>query len=330
LAQRTTAGMANIEVPSGDPRTWRVGDCTITRIIEMETIGGQSFIMPEATKEVAESVEWLVPHFADKKGRMKFAVQLMVVDAPGGVRIAIDTCVGNDKKRPLPNWHMRTAPFLAHLAKVGITPDSVTHVFCTHLHTDHIGWNTMKVDGKWVPTFPKAEYLFGKKEFEYWSNGGQAGEPGAEEGGIEEELADSIQPIVDAGLAKLVDMDHVIVDSSSTCIRLRPTLGHTPGHTSLMVESKGAQAIITGDCFHHPLQLTKTAIGSRADTDPAMATDTRERLLAEFCGTPTLLFGTHFARPTVGTVVQHTEKYRLDTSAADKAIVHRTTSESKL
>merc|ERR1719382_1662649 len=201
--------------------------------------------MPEATKAVARSVDWLVPDFADEQGRMKFAVQLMVVDAPGGVRIAVDTCVGNDKVRPLPNWHMRTAPFLRHLEQAGFPPASVTHVFCTHLHTDHIGWNTMKVDGRWAPTFPKAQYLFGKEEFEYWSRGGQAGEVGAEEGGIEEELADSITPIVELGLARFVDMDHVLVDEGDTRIYLRPTIGHTPGHTSLIIESRGAKAIIT-------------------------------------------------------------------------------------
>merc|ERR1719199_1847975 len=112
----------------------------------------------------------------------------MVVDAPGGIRIAVDTCVGNDKKRELSTWHMRTAPFLEHCARVGITPESVTHVFCTHLHTDHIGWNTRKVAGKWVPTFPRAQYLFGKKEFDYWSGGGRAGEGEAIEGGIDEEM----------------------------------------------------------------------------------------------------------------------------------------------
>ncbi|CAE8662431.1 unnamed protein product [Polarella glacialis] len=301
-----------IDVPNGDPKTWQVGDCKVTRIIEMETIGGQTWIMPQATKEVVRSVDWLCPHFADKEGRMKFAIQLMVVDAPG-VRIAVDTCVGNDKARPLPHWHLRSGPFLEHLEKAGITTDSVTHVFCTHLHTDHIGWNTRLQDGKWVPTFPKAQYLFGKTEFEYWSGGGTAGENGsAGEGSIHEELADSIQPIIDAGLARFVATDHTIVDEAGNRIYLRPTPGHTPGHASLMIESQGARAIITGDCFHHPLQLTKISVGSRADTDSAQAVSTRQELLEEFCGTPTLLFGTHFARPTVGVVVPHAENFRLD------------------
>merc|ERR1719329_1080491 len=128
-----------IPTPMGDPKSWQIGDCRITRIIEMETVGGQQWIMPGASNDVVKSVEWLVPNFADAKGRAKFAIQLMVVDAPGGVRIAVDTCVGNDKQRPLPNWHMRTAPFLQHMEMAGIPPESVTHVFCTHLHTDHIG-----------------------------------------------------------------------------------------------------------------------------------------------------------------------------------------------
>jgi glyoxylase-like metal-dependent hydrolase (beta-lactamase superfamily II) len=248
---------------------------------------------------------------------MKFAIQLMVVDAPGGIRIAIDTCVGNDKKRPLKNWHMRTAPFLRDLEDVGITRESITHVFCTHLHTDHIGWNTMKVDGQWVPTFPKAQYLFGKKEYEYWSGGGGNGHS------IEEELSDSVQPIIDAGLARFIDLDHVMVDTASTRIYLRPTPGHTPGHASLIIESLGTKAIVTGDCFHHPLQFTKTDCSSVADSDRIQAIETRESLLAEFCGTQTLIFGTHFARPTCGCVVRHSEKYKLDTSAAEAVVTAR-------
>jgi len=303
---------AMIEAPNGDPKTWQVGNVRVTRLIEMETIGGQEWIMPKATREVAKSVEWMCPAFADAKGRMKFAIQLMVVDAPGGIRIAVDTCVGNEKKRPLPNWDMRTGPFLEHLKMAGIAPESITHVYCTHLHVDHVGWNTMKVDGKWVPTFPNAKYLFGKKEFEYWTTGGQAGENGSEEGNIDEELADSVQPIIDLDLHELVDFNHVLVDDGSTRIYIRPTLGHTPGHTSLMIESCGSKAIVTGDCFHHPIQFTETAVGSRADTNSAQATRTREELLKEFCGTSGLVFGTHFARPTVGTVVRHKKNYRFD------------------
>jgi len=285
----------------------------------METIGGQTWIMPKATKEVARSVSWMAPNFSDDRGSMKFAIQLLVVDAPG-IRIAVDTCVGNDKKRPLAHWHLRSAPFLEDLEKAGITTDSVTHVFCTHLHTDHIGWNTRWIDGCWVPTFPKAEYLFGKKEYDFWLAGGRAGENGSE-GDIAEEMADSVQPIVDAGLAKFVDTDHVILNAAQTRIFLRPTPGHTPGHASLMIESKGAKAIITGDCFHHPIQLTKIDIGSRADTDSALAVNTRKCLLEELSGTSTLMFGTHFARPTAGTVVPHTENYKLCTEASAAAVV---------
>mmetsp|Transcript_14130 Transcript_14130/g.29614 ORF Transcript_14130/g.29614 Transcript_14130/m.29614 type:complete len:318 (+) Transcript_14130:26-979(+) len=316
-----------IDCPDGDPKTWQVGACKVTRIMEMETIGGQTWIMPAATKEVTKSVEWLVPNFADEKGRMKFAIQLMVVDAPGGIRIAVDTCVGNDKKRPLEHWNMRSEPFLQHLESAGFPPESITHVFCTHLHTDHIGWNTRMENGKWVPTFPNAKYLFGKQEFEYWSGGGSAGEGGAE-GGIEEELADSITPVMDAGLVELVDFHHVLVDTGDTRLYLRPTLGHTPGHVSLMVESCGSKAVITGDCFHHPIQFTETAVGSRADTDSAQATRTREELLNEFCGTPTLVFGTHFARPTVGTVRRYRKKFMLDTTSP--AVVQAASENAKL
>jgi len=128
-----------------------------------------------------------------------------------------------------------------------------------------------------------------------------------------------VQPIVDAGLAELVETDHVLVDSGSTRVYLRPTPGHTPGHASLVVESSGASAIVTGDCIHHPLQLTELALCSVADTDRAEATKTRERLLSELCDSPTLVFGTHFARPTCGLVRRNDRGYWLDTTTAARA-----------
>merc|ERR1712008_381762 len=296
------------------PKRWRVGDCTVTRVMEMETVGGQTGLLPGATNEVARSVKWLAPLFADERGRLKFAVQLMVVDVPGGMRIAVDTCVGNDKHRPaMRNWHMRTGPFLKHMERVGIFRESITHVFCTHLHTDHIGWNTMKVDGKWVPTFPNAQYLFGRSEFDYWSQGGRAGEGGSLGETLDEELHDSVLPIIEAGLSRLVDSNYVLFDGGGTQIYLRPTPGHTPGHTSLIIESRGAKAIITGDCFHHPLQLAKPELGFVGDTDSAEAMRTRQTILRELCGTPAMMFGTHFPRPTVGVVVADGESHRLET-----------------
>lgn len=240
---------------------------------------------------------------------------MMVVDAPSGQRVAVDTCVGNDKKRELDVWNMRTGPFLEHCIAAGVPPESISHVLCTHLHTDHIGWNTRLVEGKWVPTFPRARYLFAKKEYEYWAGGGVAGTGTADT----ESMQDSVQPIVDAGMADLVDMEHVLVDAGDAArIFLRPTPGHSPGHVSLVIESRGARAVITGDCVHHPIQMARLELGSSADTDAAEAVRTRECLLGDLAGTGTLLFGTHFAKPTCGCVTRDplSGAFRLDTAAS--------------
>merc|ERR1719240_1778070 len=214
--------------------------------------------------------------------------------------------LGTTKKRESnPIWHMRTGPFLDHLAKVGITPESVTHVFCTHLHTDHVGWNTRMVEGKWLPTFPRAQYLFGKEEYNHWSRT------------PDETMADSVQPILDAGLAKFVDVHHVLVSSRNPDVQiyLRPTRGHTPGHCSVVIKSQGASALITGDCIHHPIQFTEMIV-SPFDTDSEQALQTRKELLHEFCDTDTLIFGTHFAGPGVGVVRRYRKNYFLDTGCA--------------
>ena len=160
-------------------------------------------------------------------------------------RIIVDTCLGNDKQdRRIPHWNDRDGPFLADLTDAGFPAELIDTVLCTHLHVDHVGWNTMKVDGKWVPTFPRAKYLIGRIEYEHWSSVQDRPD-------MQVILADSVSPIVDAGLATLVETTERICDE----ISLIPTIGHTPGHVSVMIESKGEQALITGDFMHHPCQI---------------------------------------------------------------------------
>src|SRR5580658_10163608 len=171
---------------------WRVGDVTITKIVEMEVTGGSRFILPQATYEEILPISWLQPHFADERGRLKMSIHALVVEAPGR-RIVVDTCLGNDKTgRRIPNWNNLQLPFLADLAAAGFARESIDTVLCTHLHVDHVGWNTMLVDGKWVPTFPKARYLIGQAEWDHWH--AQSGPD------TRELLGDSVRPIFDAGL----------------------------------------------------------------------------------------------------------------------------------
>jgi glyoxylase-like metal-dependent hydrolase (beta-lactamase superfamily II) len=150
---------------------WRVGDATITPVVEVESVTSPRFLFKDvgkgSVKELAARAPWLDGTFVDERGYLLQRIQCLVVDI-GGTRIAVDTCVGNDKVRANPGWNQLQLPFLADLAEAGFSPDSIDAVVCTHLHVDHVGWNTMLVDGRWVPTFPNARYVFAQPEFDYW------------------------------------------------------------------------------------------------------------------------------------------------------------------
>lgn len=281
---------------------WRVGDVVIKRIVEIESVGGSRFILPDATREASLEYEWLQPHFMDEKGNLKMSIHALVVDT-GEKVILVDTCVGNDKQRNIPAWSNLQTNFLERLEEAGYPPGRIDIVLCTHLHVDHVGWNTMLVGGKWVPTFPNARYLIGRKEWEYW-------ERNEDESVYGSVLADSVKPIFEEDLVDLVEMDEKICVG----VELEPSPGHTPGHVSVKIESSNNKALITGDFMHHPVQMTRTDWCSSADTDPIKGRATREAMLAEYLDTDVLLIGTHFASPTAGYVRSHaTGAYWLDT-----------------
>ncbi len=280
---------------------WTIGDVTVTKIVELEMTGGTRFLLPQATREDILPIAWLRPHFADEEGRLRMSIHSFVVETRDR-RIVVDTCLGNDKKdRRIPHWNDRDGPFLADLAAAGFPADSIDTVLCTHLHVDHVGWNTRLVDGKWVPTFPRARYLMGRTEYEHWS--GVKDRPD-----MAHIMADSVTPIVEAGLATLVETNERICDE----ISLIPTLGHTPGHVSVMIQSKGEQAMITGDFMHHPCQIAHPEWSTLADSDPDQGIETRRRMFQRLAGTPVLIIGTHFAGATAGRLVADGDSYRLD------------------
>jgi len=272
---------------------WQIGKVRITRVVEMQVTGGSRFILPDATREACLPIEWLAPHFMDEKGNLIMSIHALVIDTSQR-RIIVDTCIGNDKERSIPNWSNLQTSFLKDLAAEGYPRESIDTVLCTHLHVDHVGWNTMLVDGEWVPTFPNARYLLAAKEFEYWSARGDD-EPDGLNDNI---MADSVQPVVAAGLVDLVDWTHEVCPE----VTLEPTPGHTPGHVSVHVRSEGAEALITGDFMHHPCQMTRTEWCSPADFDSAQGQTTRESVLAQYADTDVLVIGTHFATPTAGHV----------------------------
>lgn len=280
---------------------WRIGDVTVTKIVELETVGGSRFILPDATYEAVQPISWLCPHFADEKGKLRMSIHSLVVETPD-CTVIVDTCLGNDKKdRRVPTWNDRQGRFLADLAEAGFPREKIDTVLCTHLHVDHVGWNTMLVDGRWKPTFPNARYLFGRLEFEHWRSQ-------TENAHMLPVFADSVAPVVEAGLHELVEADQRLTPE----ISLVPTHGHSPGHVSVKISSRGEEALITGDWAHHPCQFARPEWCSTADYDPAAAEVTRRRMLEELAEKPILVIGTHFAGATAGRVRRDGKAYRLE------------------
>jgi glyoxylase-like metal-dependent hydrolase (beta-lactamase superfamily II) len=280
---------------------WRIGDVTVTKVVELEMTGGSRFLLPQATPEAIMPITWLQPHFADENGRLAMSIHTFVVETPGR-RIIVDTCLGNDKQnRKIPHWNDRHGPFLADLTAAGFPPASIDTVLCTHLHVDHVGWNTTLRDGKWVPTFPQARYLMGRAEYEHWST--TQARPD-----MQLILADSVTPILEAGLATMVETDHQLTDE----ISLIPTVGHTPGHVSVRIVSRGEEALITGDFMHHPCQIAHPEWATLADSDPEQGVRTRLAMFEKLAGTPVLVIGTHFAGATAGRIVRDGDTFRLD------------------
>ena len=273
----------------------------ITRIVEIEGPSPGTFLFDEATPERLLQHAWLKPRFLTDDGRTIGSIHAFVVESEGRT-IVVDTCVGNDKQRPLKNWHMRQGRFLADFAEAGFLRDNVDTVLCTHLHVDHVGWNTMWLEGRWIPTFTNARYLFSRKEWEHWSV--------APAGADRDVQDDSVRPVFDAGLADLVEMNHRVTDE----VHLEPTPGHTPGHVSVRVVSRGEEAVITGDLMHHPVQCAEPQWASRFDVDAVAAKRTRLRFLEAHADRPVLVLGTHFATPTAGRIVRDGAVFRFDAS----------------
>ncbi|MGA4844248.1 MBL fold metallo-hydrolase [Streptomyces sp. G45] len=283
--------------------SWTVGDVTVHRVDETPLPPATGpWLLPDATPDVVAGHDWLRPDFADRDGVLHIDSHsfAFVVD---GLRVLVDTGIGNGKERANPAWHDLNTDYLDRLTAAGFPPDSVDLVILTHLHADHVGWNTRQANGVWVPTFPAARYLTARAEWDFWAGY-------AMEEARRQMFRDSVTPVERAGLLDLVD---VPAEGARIApgLRLLPTPGHTPGHVAVELTSRGETALITGDCVHHPVQLAHPAIGACVDIDPGRSEATRRALLASLADTGTLLLGTHFAPPTAGRVTTHGAAYRL-------------------
>ncbi len=296
------------------PIVWRIGNVTITRIVEIDIRSHPPDILLQGLEpEQVRKIGWLQPHFADAFGMLHFSIPTFIVESEGK-RIIIDTCVGNDKARHYALFDNHKGPFLSQLAEAGFPAESIDTVLCTHLHVDHVGWNTRLVDGSWIPTFPNARYLFSRIEWEYWNQRFLSGETANTDWAkildIPHVMTDSVLPIIEADMHILVEMDYHLTSEVS----LMATPGHTPGHVSVSIHSKGKEAIITGDIFHHPIELEYPELPSNFDVDTKAAARTRKEFFKTQCGRNVLILGTHFSSPAAGHIVQNGNAWLLDTS----------------
>jgi glyoxylase-like metal-dependent hydrolase (beta-lactamase superfamily II) len=288
-------------------RKWRIGAVTITKIVEHEVVGELELQLPAASRERLLALPWLQPHFLTSEGLGISSIHALVIETPDRC-IVVDTCGGNDKDREalVPMFHRLQGPFLQDFASAGFARDRVDTVLCTHLHFDHIGWNTIRVDDRWVPTFPNARYLVSDVEYRHWSQALSSSMP-AWDTVQRAAFVDSVEPVLAAGQLDRVDEHHVLCPE----VRLLPTPGHSPGHVSVWISSRGEHGVITGDVAHHPCQLAHLDWGSAFDFDATAAARTRARLFSQCADQPVLVIGTHWAGATAGRIVRDGDAYRL-------------------
>lgn len=291
-------------------RQLKIGDMRIDRLVEIEALAfDKNWLFANVTDEViAENRCWLDHRYIEAEtGRFILSHHSYLVRTPRWTAL-VDTCCGNHKPRPrVPAWDRLNTPYLENLRALGVAPEQVDYVMCTHLHVDHVGWNTQMIDGRWVPTFPKARYLMGETEYAHW-DGLHRAKPRqpVNHGSFE----DSVLPVVAAGLADLVATDHVLFDDLGASLRFAPAPGHTVGNMQIHLRGDREHAVMSGDVVHHPIQCAAPWLSNAADFDPAQALATRLDLLRALADTPTYLLTGHFPAPTAGRVVSHRDAFR--------------------
>jgi glyoxylase-like metal-dependent hydrolase (beta-lactamase superfamily II) len=280
-----------------------VGDLTIHRIVEQQApfFKAAEFFPALTLQMLEENRSWLEPDYIDSNGNLVLCIQSYVVRTPHHT-ILIDSCVGNDKPRPSrPFWNMlRGRTYEQNLAAAGLAVGDIDYVMCTHLHVDHVGWNTRLENGRWVPTFPRAKYLFAERELAFWTERQKSNPESCPW------ILDSVLPIVAANRSQIVKSDFEFDET----VKLVPTPGHTIDHFSVRLGRPGQDALITGDMIHSPLQARYPELGMFSDYDSKQAGATRRRMLAELCDTSTLMCTAHFPSPSMGRITRWYDGFR--------------------
>lgn len=275
------------------PAPLKIGNVEVRQVVEMQLpFFDPATFLPDSTVDLINEIKHDFEPWAlcPNTGKLILAIQTYVLKS-GQHTILVDTCVGCNKSSSIPVWHMRDdSSWLDRLISIGVTPDAVDYVFCTHLHGDHIGWNTQLVDGRYVPVFPNAKYIFSKKEIDYAANITLENRKLA--------YQQSVLPIIEANQAQIVESDFTLNDE----IWLTPTPGHTPGHVAVNIKSAGVEALIVGDVIHSPLQCVYPQWSAMPDSDPALAANTRKNVLESCAEDNRLMLTAHFPLPSTGRV----------------------------
>ncbi len=261
--------------------------------------------LPDSTREaLAAERNWLEPAFADLDQGVGFlAFHSYLLRTPRGT-VLVDACIGNDKDRGgHAAFHRLNTPWLENLRAAGVRPEDVDFVMCTHMHADHVGWNTRLIDGRWVPTFPKARYVFARTEYQHrrsaWQADGNAGN-GA--------FADSVLPIEASGQAMIVDGDYELDEY----LRLEPAPGHTPGNVVVHAQSQGRRAVLSGDVIHHPIQVCYPEWSALFCEDRMQSAQCRQAFVERHTDTATIILPAHFPAPTAGRIQRRGGRWRFD------------------
>jgi glyoxylase-like metal-dependent hydrolase (beta-lactamase superfamily II) len=289
-----------------NPKTYTIGDAKVSSVDEL-TLNNVSpaSLFPDWNPELLTGHQsWLSPDSMDMDCKHAFmSVHTWIIQTKNHT-ILIDTGVGNDKDRPYtPGFNHLKLPYLEKLSALGVKPEEVDYVLMTHLHVDHVGWNTRYEDGHWVPTFPNARYVFSKKEYEYYTNPANHNDRNKTSAII---LQDSIVPVIDAGLADMIKIDgSEVIDSLS----FMPTPGHSIDHASIRFSSHGEEALFAGDLLHHPIQVRYPELNSVFDAFPEQAHRSRLWALEYAIKKHATLFCSHFPGSSAGLVTHNDQKF---------------------
>jgi glyoxylase-like metal-dependent hydrolase (beta-lactamase superfamily II) len=283
-----------------------LGRMVVQKVLEMESGPPMPLIVPGITPvDLAHLATWYTDETLGRTAEQSAFMMSMhsYVLQLDGLTVLVDACNGNHKQRSIPDVDRLHTPFLANLAKLGLTTDDIDLVLCTHLHFDHVGWNTRLESGKWVPTFTNARYLFSRRDFEHF------GKQELENDHLRA-FRDSVLPVYEAGRAELIEEDIVVHRQIGDGVWLEPAFGHSPGNFSVLAECGGERAIFWGDVVHHPIQLVRPDLTMSFDGDPQMARATRLRTIARAVDESLVCFPAHFRDPSAGRVLRDGSGYR--------------------